>query len=71
MKTNPSLSVVLTVGIGVFVALPITVAAYAGSHVASVSLPVFHSQAEAQNVALTPISVQKAQAIHDFKLQQI
>lgn len=66
-----SLSTVLTAGIGVFFALPIAVAAYAGSHVASVSLPAFHSQVESQNVLLTPISTQKAQAVHDFKLAQI
>lgn len=61
----------LTASLGLFFALPIAVAAYAGSHVASVSLPAFHSQVASQNVALTPISAQKAQAIHDFKLAQI
>jgi hypothetical protein len=71
MKSLRSLPVLLTAALGVFMVLPIAVAANAAAHVVPVTLPVFHSQVHGQNVPLSPISAQKAQAIHAFKLAQI
>lgn len=71
MKSLRSMPVLLSAVLGIFMVMPIAVAAYASSHVIPVELPTFHSQAESQNVLLTPISTKKAQAIHDFKLAQI
>lgn len=71
MKAVRSLPVVLTAALGVFMVLPILVATNAASHVVPATLPAFHSQAAGQHVLLTPISAQKAQAVHDFKLAQI
>lgn len=71
MKAIRSVPVMVTAALSVFMVMPILVAANAARHVVPATLPAFHSQAAGQHVLLTPISVQKAQAVHDFKLAQI
>jgi hypothetical protein len=71
MSKHRPLSVVIGVGSAAFLALPIALTSYVGSHAPRVEFPTFHASESGPNWTVTPISDRKAKAVRDFKTTQI
>lgn len=70
MTQSRTLSMLIGVGGAAFLALPIALTSYVGTHSSSVNLPIFHASHSGPDWAVTPISDQKAKAVREFKTTQ-
>ena len=70
MSHNRSFSVLFGVTSAAFLALPIALTTYVGSHRAAIDLPRFHSSHSGPEWSVNPISEIKAKAVRDFKTTQ-